>query len=110
MLTAVGVTRHQLLHDGMRLWAYAVLMVTTLLALWFSFMWFRDPMHDIGLFFGSHGRWGCATIHADGSRVHLIRDDTVPWLLFAPLLIAEAAHDILKQRRRAQNQSVDGTR
>lgn len=84
MLTTVIIARRQLLHHGIRLWAYAALAAATLLALWFSFMWFRDPMHDIGLFFGCHGRWGCSVINADGTHARLIRDDTVPWLLFTP--------------------------
>jgi hypothetical protein len=92
LLTSVLITRRQLFRDGPRPRTYVALTVTTLIGFWVSFLWFQFPMHDIAMIFGSHGRWGCQTLRADGSRVHLIRDDTVPWLLFAPILVGIALH------------------
>lgn len=57
-----------------------------------SFAWFRDPMHDIALLFGSHGRWGCQTVNDDGSPVFVLRDSTVPFILFLPIVAATVGH------------------
>lgn len=75
-----------------RPWHHAWFFGFTLASLLESLEWFRDPMHDIGLFFGSHGRWGCGLFNDDGSHAFLLRDDTVPFLLFAPVLLATAGH------------------
>jgi len=63
-----------------------------------SFEWFQDPMHDIALTFGSHGRWGCGTVNEDGSPYFLLRDSTMPFILFAPVLLATAAHWVASKR------------
>lgn len=57
-----------------------------------SLSWFQSPMHDIALTFGSHGRWGCSDVDAGGSSVYLLRDSTMPFILFAPVLLATAGH------------------
>lgn len=59
---------------------------------------FKDPMHDIAMLFGSHGRWGCGVYGADGSAFYLLRDSTVPFLLFVPLLGITAAHFFVSRR------------
>lgn len=55
---------------------------------WLAFDFFRAPMHNIALWFHSHGRFGCNAMEAYGFRVHWLNDLTLPWLLFAivPLL------------------------
>ena len=65
-----------------------VLLGAALLAVVVARRWFDDPMHDIGLVFGSHGRWGCSLSNEDGSPTYFFRDDIVPWLLFGPCVIA----------------------
>jgi hypothetical protein len=66
-------------------------LVCTAAAMLVSFEWFKNPMHDIALLFGSHGRWGCQVFDAEGNPP-LLRDSTVPFLLFPPLLLAAAGH------------------
>jgi hypothetical protein len=87
-----------------RPWAHAWFMGFALASLVESFAWFRDPMHDIALFFGSHGRWGCGVFNDDGSSAFLLRDDTMPFILFAPVLLAAAGHWLLT--RHAQKRFV----
>jgi len=67
-----------------------------------SLEWFKDPMHDIASVFGSHGRWGCRVYDADGSPMFLLRDSTVPFLLFVPILLATAGHFLASRRVRGQ--------
>lgn len=109
VIASIVFARRHLFGNGVRLWTYSVLAIATILALWFSFMWFRDPMHDIALFFGSHGRWGCSVINADGTHGRLIRDDTVPWMLFVPVLLTGVAHLIWTRTRKAQNNELNPT-
>jgi hypothetical protein len=75
-----------------RRWTHAWFFGFLLAAMVQSLAWFRDPMHDIALLFGSHGRWGCGVFNDDGSHAFLLRDDTVPFLLFAPALLATVGH------------------
>jgi hypothetical protein len=55
---------------------------------WLAFDFFRTPMHNVALWFHSHGRFGCNAMEAYGFRVHWLNDLTLPWILFAmvPLL------------------------
>jgi len=66
-----------------------------------SFIWFRSPMHDIALTFGSHGRWGCSDVNEGGSSVYLVRDATMPFILFAPVLVATAGHWLARRSQRS---------
>ena len=100
-LVTVLIVRRCLFRGSIRTWKYALLLAATGLALWFSIGWFRDPMHDIGMFFGSHGRWGC---YCPG---YIIRDRTAPWLLFGPVFVAVIAHRGWN-RRQSQHIGVHG--
>jgi hypothetical protein len=84
--------RQNLRHQRDEPWVHGCFVAFTLGAMIVSFGWFKDPMHDIALFFGSHGRWGCGTVNADGSESFTVRDDTAPLILFTPVLLATAAH------------------
>ena len=84
-----------------RRWAHAWFLGFTLASLLASLSWFKDPMHDIALIFGSHGRWACETVNADGSPAYLLRDSTVPFMLFLPSLLAVAGHWLTSKRARA---------
>ncbi len=64
----------------LRRWIYLLLSVVVL---WFSFKFFVSPMHDIALWFGSHGRFGCRIIDSDGNPITWLDQDTLPWILFA---------------------------
>lgn len=75
-----------------RPWRHACFFAFAFASLLESLEWFRDPMHDIASLFGSHGRWGCGLFNDDGSHAFLLRDDTVPFLLFAPVLFTTAGH------------------
>jgi hypothetical protein len=90
--------RQHLVQRPERRRAHATFLGLTLLALFSSLGWFRDPMHDIALFFGSHGRWGCSVVNDDGSPYYLLRDDTMPFILFAPVLLTVAAHGLATRR------------
>src|SRR5689334_15498020 len=87
--------RQKLQRRRARPWAHAWFVGFALASMLVSFEWFRNPMHDIALIFGSHGRWGCGTVNADGSPVFFLRDSTVPFLLFAPILVLTAGHWLL---------------
>lgn len=63
--------------------------------------WFEQPMHDIALIFGSHGRWGCQ-LYDDQGPAYLLRDSTLPFILFGPILGTNAAHWLFAGRKREQ--------
>lgn len=65
-----------------------------------SLEWFKDPMHDIAAWFGSHGRFGCGVYGEDGSPAFLLRDETMPFILFAPVLLVTSAHWLVRTRAR----------
>lgn len=81
-----------------RPWAHAWFFGFALASMFASLEWFKDPMHDIALTFGSHGRWGCGVVNEDGSPYFLLRDSTVPFILFAPVLVVTALHWLLSRR------------
>ena len=95
LLLSVLVVRHFLVHRKVHLLMYPVLLATVFYAFWHSFGWFRTPMHDLALSLGSHGRWGCSVVNSDGSHAYLIRDATVPWLLFVPIIVGTVVHAML---------------
>lgn len=80
--------------------AHAWFLGFALASMLMSFSWFQDPMHDIALPFGSHGRWGCQTVNDDGSPAFLLRDSTVPMIVFLPALLTTGGHWIARRRRR----------
>jgi hypothetical protein len=90
MFVGAWLLRRELFCGGYSIWAYKVAVFSTILSMCFAFFWFQDPMHDIALWFGSHGRWGCYEIQEDG--MYYIRDATVPWILFAPIVAAILLH------------------
>ena len=104
-----SITRRYLLSGRVPNWSYIGLLASFGLVALDSLIWFKDPMHDIALFFGSHGRWGCTTVNPDGTPYYLIRDATVPWLLFAPPAIATAAHWLWSRLRRKSTSSAATT-
>ncbi len=50
-----------------------------------AYGFFHGPAHDVALWFGSHGRFGCTTIDALGNRTTWFDDRTLPWLLSLPI-------------------------
>ena len=64
-----------------------VCVAALLIAMIASRTWFDDPMHDLALFLGSHGRWGCLTLDESGRPCYLVRTDTAPIMLFGPLIV-----------------------
>ncbi len=46
---------------------------------------FHGPAHDVALWFGSHGRFGCTTVDELGNRTTWLDDRTLPWLLSLPI-------------------------
>jgi hypothetical protein len=90
LLVAAVIARWQLRRSGIRWWAYLGLLIPALYAILFCANWFRSGMHDVALaYFDSHGRFGCQDEHYDG---YLFRDDTAPWILFGPLVLATLGH------------------
>jgi hypothetical protein len=102
--------RRRLLQSTVPSWAHMAVVFCVAATLWSAFIWFRAPMHDIGLVFDSHGRWGCRLVDADGSPQYFIRDNTVPWMIFSPLILAATGHWIWSRRQQAQNTTPDGIR
>ncbi len=92
LLVVSIVVRQHLRRGFVPEWCYACFLGCTTLAFYFAFGWFATPMHDIALIFGSHGRWGCHELEIDGTSHYLVRDGTVPWMLFAPPAVAAIAH------------------
>jgi hypothetical protein len=92
MAERVRATVRAVADAGLAAWRHACFFGFALASLLESLEWFRDPMHDIASFFGSHGRWGCGLFNDDGSHAFLLRDDTMPFLLFAPVLLTTAGH------------------
>ena len=97
-MVAVFIVRYHLFHSSAPGWSYISLLVCTVISLLFAFGWFQDPMHDIALLFDSHGRWGCNLIEADGASKYLLHDGTVPWVIFAPVILATVFHWIWSRR------------
>lgn len=65
-------------------------LVSVFASLLASFQFFSGAMHDLGLLFGSHGRWGCQDLSEDGSSAYLLNERSVPLLLFVPAILATA--------------------
>jgi hypothetical protein len=40
--------------------------------------------HDVALWLGHHGRFGCLTIDESGRDANLVDGESLPWLLFLP--------------------------
>jgi hypothetical protein len=60
-------------------------VAASLLAVFGAVVFFQVPAHDIALWFGSHGRFGCTTVDASGHRTTWLDDRTLPWLLSLPI-------------------------
>jgi hypothetical protein len=60
---------------------------------------FHGPAHDIALWFGSHGRFGCTTIDELGHRTTWLDDRTLPWLLSLPAPLTYLGWHVLRGRR-----------
>lgn len=80
--------------------AYIALGITTALLFLVSLGWLSTPMHDIALFFGSHGRFGCR------SPEYWITEDTAPWMLSLPVIIACIGHRWWKKTKGAGNRAI----
>jgi hypothetical protein len=93
------IARHQLLRSKVPTLSYILLFACAIAAMWRSFGWFSGFMHDFALLLGSHGRWGCGAVNADGSPYYVIRDATVPWLIFTPLAVACVGHWVWARKR-----------
>jgi hypothetical protein len=87
MFGSLWLLRRELVNGRYRAWAYCAALLSTVAAMPVAFIWFRTPMHDFALrFYESHGRWGCT----DDSL--WIRDATVPWILFCPVIAGIVSH------------------
>jgi hypothetical protein len=84
------LARWQLLRSGIRWWVYLGLLIPTLYAALFMTGWFRDELHDFALmYFESHGKFGC---HDERYASYIFRDDTAPWILFGPFVLATVSY------------------
>ena len=106
MIGAILLTERHLIRGRIPAKIYIFLLLSTCLALGDAFLWFQGPMHDIALAFGSHGRWGCGVVNADGSYYYFFRDATVPWMLYTPILLTTIAHWIWSRKHGRTEQSV----
>lgn len=73
---------YKVLKRTIKKWHQWIFYAESLITLAISFGYFKTPMHDIALFFGSHGRFGCRRLHA-----YFFTDATVPLFLFVPPLV-----------------------
>lgn len=96
MVIATFRIRRQIFKRNVFNRSHIAFLLYTGLAMFAAFDWFQDPMHDIGLWFGSHGRWGC---RAPG---YILCDTTMPWILFIPVICAALCHWGVYRRRAAR--------
>lgn len=90
LLVFIFIARWQLFRSGIRWWAYLGLIAPSVFVILFEKRWFYDELHDFALmYFRSHGRFGC---HDEQYGSYIFRDDTAPWILFGPLIIATVLH------------------
>lgn len=106
MITAVLLTERPLRRGRIPTRIYSFLLCASLLAFGWSFLWFQHPMHEIAMYFGSHGRWGCGVVNADGSYYYIFRDATVPWMIFPPMIVVFITHWIWSRKHERTEQSV----
>ena len=84
------IARWQLFHSRIRWWVYSALFLSSVYIICFESGWFYDELHDLSLeYFRSHGRFGC---HDDNYSSYIFRDDTAPWILFSPFILATMLH------------------
>jgi hypothetical protein len=50
-------------------WAHVWFLAFNAASMLVSFAWFGDPVHDIALLFGSHGRWDVRSSTRPGHRL-----------------------------------------
>ena len=94
LLCFIFVARWQLFHSGIRWWVYLGLLISPVYVIMFQSGWFRDELHDLALeYFRSHGRFGC---HDDNYSSYIFRDDTAPWIMFGPFILATVLHWIYR--------------
>jgi hypothetical protein len=108
MITAILFTEQHLKRGKIPRGAYIFLLGTTVLAFGWAFIWFQHPMHEIAMYFGSHGRWGCGAVNADGSYFYIIRDATAPWMIFSPMIVVFITHWMWSRKHERTEQSVPG--
>jgi hypothetical protein len=89
--------------------SHVLLLLAATLSLYFSFSWLGITMHDIGLLYGSHGRWGCSIRDSSGQPSYWLRDDTVPWIALTPVMLLIVADWIACRSRCAPNRRVEWT-
>ena len=100
-LTFVGVLLLRKERDAPRLlsWRSLLYLAACAVTLWFSLAFFVTPMHDVALWFGAHGRFGCRELGAG----YWLTDRTIPWLLWALVpalyLLHAALSTILRARK-----------
>ena len=62
-------------------------LVGVVLAMVASMTFFDEPMHDMALVFGYHGRWGCHVVGKDGLPANFLTGQTVFFLLYVPVIV-----------------------
>ena len=62
----------------------ALYFIASGLAVVAALVFFRGIAHDVALWFGIHGRFGCHVVDDAGHDPYLIDGDSLPWLLFLP--------------------------
>ncbi len=75
--------------------AYLLASALAVLGVW---LFFHGPAHDVALWFGSHGRFGCTTVDAQGNRTTWLDDRTLPWLLSLPTPLTLMAWRFARRR------------
>ncbi len=74
-----------LTHPAPRRPLVVAFVAASALAIVGAHLFVHGPAHDIALWFGSHGRFGCTTVDASGHRTTWLDDRTLPWLLSLPI-------------------------
>jgi hypothetical protein len=96
------LVRRQLISGKLKLWSRIAAVIGSCLALYISMSWFEDPMHDFGLMFGSHGRWGCRCDDCG----YIFTDSTTPWILFMPVILTSVSHWLIRWLRSRGNRTT----
>ena len=80
-------------------WRSLFYLGSSVAAGWHAMGFFVTPMHDVALWVGAHGRFGCRELGAG----YWLTDRTIPWLLWALVpalyLLHAALSTILRARK-----------
>jgi hypothetical protein len=92
----IGYVGRSLRRGTARSWVLPAYLVGSVVAFVAAALFFAGPAHDVALWFGSHGRFGCYIIDEHGRSPHLFDDRTAAWWLMVPPPLVVTLSDRLR--------------